>query len=51
MIYLLLVYVCYWSEFVVMKLFEFEVFFLLVNKKGVKVFIFKGKIIYYFWVI
>lgn len=45
MTYLPLVHVCYWSEFAVTKLLEFEVFLLLVNKKGAKVSISKGKII------
>lgn len=42
MTYLPLVHVCYWSEFAATKLLEFEVFLLLVNKKGAKVSISKG---------
>lgn len=52
MTYLPLVHVCYWSEFAATKLLEFEVvFLLLVNKKGAKVSISKGKIIHHSWVI
>lgn len=51
MTYLPLVHVCYWSEFAATELLEFEVFLLLVNKKGAKVSISKGKIIHHSWVI